>query len=83
MTNLEVLKCQLESEVDYVRRVFEAKPYWVTSFTEVGYYAIQRCLGMTNICQLLPNPVPFSEVEPLYEEAKENILRMMEVFGTP
>ena len=78
MTNFEVLKCQLESEVDYVRRVFEAKPHWVTSFTEVGYNAIQRCLGMANICQLLPNPAPYEEIEALYEAARGQIEQMID-----
>lgn len=78
MTNLEVLKCQLESEVDYVKRVFETKPYWADSFAEVGHNAIQRCLGMANICQLLPNPVPYEEIEALYEAAREQIEQMID-----
>lgn len=77
MTNLEVLKKQLEYEVIYVENLIKTNPTWATP-AEIGWNAIERCLGMVTICQLLPEPVSFKDVEPLFEKAKYTIMEMME-----
>ena len=41
------------------------------------WYAIQRCLGVTQFIQTCPNGLEFSEVEPLYEKVRKDLENLL------
>ena len=72
----EALIRTFEAERREAERLLKEKPYWVMP-TEVIHNALQRCLGVALFVQDCPNPIPFEEVEPLYENLKKSLENLL------
>ena len=73
----EALIRTFEAERRQVERLFEEKPHWMGEPTEVIHNALQRCLGVAQFVQDCPNPVPYEEIEILYNNLKKSLENLL------
>ena len=78
MDILRSLEERLNKEVKYVEKMVTERPKWL-SMHEIGHSSIDKCYGMCDFAQLLLRPSLYPTVEQMYNEAKDAIVKILEV----
>ena len=73
----EALIKTFEDERKQVERLLKEKPHWMGSPYEVVHNALQRCLGVAQFVQTCPDPVPYEEIEILYNNLKKSLENLL------